>query len=175
MDNITSFFKKSFSDHGFHIYLIGYIILLLSFLIPDPLKITVITLYKLLPSFMINYFEKLEISRNDIQNVYLTLSAFLCVTSIWIMINIFTHMYTNTIMHDIHYFILFLHGIFSLVIYLYFSLFLEHIDSTISLFTSMRLFYRLIILVALFAHVVIFILLLYSRFTLLKKANKDIN
>ncbi|WP_271006914.1 hypothetical protein [Listeria seeligeri] len=169
MNNILESAKGIFSKHAIHILLTEYILVFVAILIPQTFKTTLQSLCKLLPQFVMNYFDELNISSKEITSVYITISFILCVTSVWIILNFFYFYQIDTIMHDIHYFFLFLHGQFTFALLLYIKLFLH--SSTFIHYLEIQHFdlqTRFALIGAIIVQIWIFLIMLLARFSLKK-------
>lgn len=169
MNDFVTSMSNIFTKNAFHVYITGYIILLISYLLPEKLTAAFTFLYNLLPNFIINYLNDLHISQQNMDDFYFILSTIVCITSLWMILNFFTSPYTDTVVHDIHYFFFFVQGIVTLAIYLYNKLFLHHNYFT---FLHSLNWADWAIYGALFAHLSVFIILLASRFILINKETK---
>lgn len=169
MNDFVKSVSNMFTKKAFHVYITGYIILLIAYLLPKKLASAFVFLYNLFPSFAINYLANLHISQQNIYDFYFILSTIVCITSLWIVFNFFTSPYTNTVVHDIHYFFFFLQGIVTLATYLYNKLFLN-----LNYFTFLypwKCSYWAIY-GALLMHLILFIILIASRFILIQPKTK---
>ncbi|EAG3410069.1 hypothetical protein HCJ19_09050 [Listeria seeligeri] len=171
MNNVLESAKGIFSKHAMHFYLTEYMLVLVAMLIPQTLKSALQFLYKLLPQFIMNYFEMMNISVEEILSAYITISLILCITSLWITLNFFYFQQINTVMHDIHYFFLYLHGAFTFALFLYIKLFLNQSQLTHYVETQPFQIQTLAVIGAFIVQIWIFSLMVLARFSL-NKADK---
>lgn len=169
MNDFVKSISNIFTKNAFHVYITGYIILLIAWLLPKKLTSAFKFLYSLLPNFAIDYLNNLHISQQNIDDFYFILSTIVCITSLWIAFNFFTSPYTNTVVHDIHYFFFFIQGTVTLAIYLYNKLFLHHNYFN---FLHPLNWADWAIYGALLMHFSVFIILFASRFILIKPKTK---
>ncbi|MGJ8730969.1 hypothetical protein ACRW9N_10920 [Listeria aquatica] len=176
MDKIPELMERYFTKNAIHMYLFCLLLGVVSILTPDTLKNAILAMLKLLPSFFITYLKNTHLTQHDIFSLYSVFSFLLTLTSIWIAIRFFwlRDKYTNTIMHDIHYFLLSFHGVLSFILYLYFLLFSSlntFWDSFFKGFQSIAILNK----ISLFIHFWMLILIVCAGFLLIKPPNDDHN